>query len=57
MIALLESLGQVTVTDREAGTLDVEVPLEPGRPGAGKGLYALLRLARRAVAAARSAAE
>ena len=47
MIALLESLGQVTVNDREAGTLAVEVPLESERPGAGKGLYALLRLARR----------
>jgi RimJ/RimL family protein N-acetyltransferase len=51
MIALLESLGQVTVTDREGGTLDVEVPLEPERPGAGKGLYGLLRIARRVAAA------
>jgi RimJ/RimL family protein N-acetyltransferase len=55
MIALLESLGQVTVTDREAGTLNVEVPLEPERPGAGKGLYGLLRAARRVAEAARSA--
>jgi RimJ/RimL family protein N-acetyltransferase len=56
MIALLESVGQVTVTRREAGTLEVEVPLEPERPGAGKGLYGLLRAARRVAAAARSAA-
>ena len=51
MVGLLESLGQVSVTSREAGTLNVEVPLEPERPGAGKGLYALLRLARRVAAA------
>jgi RimJ/RimL family protein N-acetyltransferase len=55
MIALLESLGQVTVTDREAGTMNVEVPLEPERPGAGKGLYGLLRAARRVAEAARTA--
>jgi RimJ/RimL family protein N-acetyltransferase len=53
MIALLESLGHVTVTDREAGTLNVEVPLEAERPGAGKGLYGLLRAARRVAALAR----
>ena len=53
MIALLESLGHVTVTDREAGTLSVEVPLEAERPGAGKGLYGLLRAARRVAALAR----
>lgn len=51
MLALLESLGEVKVTGREAGTLTVEVPLQPERPGAGKGLYALLRLARRVAAA------
>jgi RimJ/RimL family protein N-acetyltransferase len=51
MIALLESVGQVTVTGREAGTLNVEVPLEPERPGGGKGLYGLLRTARRVAAA------
>jgi RimJ/RimL family protein N-acetyltransferase len=51
MIGLLESVGQVKVTGRESGTLIVEVPLEPERPGAGKGLYALLRLARRVAAA------
>jgi RimJ/RimL family protein N-acetyltransferase len=51
MIALLESLGHVMVTGREAGTLSVEVPLEPERPGAGKGLYGLLRAARRVAAA------
>lgn len=56
MVGLLESLGQVKVTDREAGILNVEVPLEPERPGAGKGLYALLRTARRVAAAARAAA-
>lgn len=50
MVGLLESLGQVNVTNREAGTLNVEVPLESERPGAGKGLYALLRLARRVAA-------
>jgi RimJ/RimL family protein N-acetyltransferase len=53
MIALLESLGHVTVTDREAGTVNVEVPLEAERPGAGKGLYGLLRAARRVAALAR----
>jgi GNAT superfamily N-acetyltransferase len=56
MIGVLESLGQVAVIDREAGTLNIEVPLEPERPGAGKGLYALLRIARRVAGAARSAA-
>ena len=55
MLALLESLGHVTVTDRESGTVNVEVPLERERPGAGKGLYALLRIARRVAAAARPA--
>ncbi len=54
MIALLESLGHVAVTGRESGTLEVEVPLEPERPGAGKGLYGVLRSARRVAAAARS---
>jgi GNAT superfamily N-acetyltransferase len=47
MIALLETVGQVKVIGRAAGTLEVEVPLEPERPGAGKGLYGLLRAARR----------
>jgi RimJ/RimL family protein N-acetyltransferase len=56
MIALLESLGHVTVTRREAGTLEVDVPLEADRPGAGKALYGVLRIARRLAAAARSAA-
>jgi RimJ/RimL family protein N-acetyltransferase len=56
MLALLESLGEVKITGREAGILNVDVPLEPERPGAGKGLYALLRIARRLAAAARSAA-
>jgi GNAT superfamily N-acetyltransferase len=55
MMGLLESLGQVKVTNRQAGTLNVEVPLEPERPGAGKGLYALLRAARRVAAATRAA--
>ena len=43
-------LGQVSVTGRKGGTLEVEVPLEPERPGAGKGLYGLLRAARRVAA-------
>jgi RimJ/RimL family protein N-acetyltransferase len=53
MIALLESVGHVTVTGRDSGTLQVEVPLEAERPGAGKGLYGLLRAARRVAALAR----
>jgi RimJ/RimL family protein N-acetyltransferase len=53
MIALLESVGHVTVTGRDSGTLQVEVPLEAERPGAGKGLYGLLRVARRVAALAR----
>jgi RimJ/RimL family protein N-acetyltransferase len=57
MIGLLESLGHVTVTHREAGTLEVDVPLEADRPGAGKALYGVLRIARRLAAAARSAAD
>jgi RimJ/RimL family protein N-acetyltransferase len=47
MIALLESLGQVKVIGRAAGTIELEVPLEAERPGAGKGLYGVLRAARR----------
>jgi hypothetical protein len=35
--------------------MNVEVPLEPERPGAGKGLYGLLRAARRVAEAARTA--
>ncbi|MGH2984878.1 MAG: GNAT family N-acetyltransferase [Solirubrobacterales bacterium] len=54
MIALLESVGEVKVTRRDAGTVEIEVPLEVERPGAGKGLYRVLRaVARRAAAAAR----
>lgn len=53
MIALLETVGHVTVTGRESGTLEVEVPLDAERPGAGKGLYGVLRMARRVAAAAR----
>jgi RimJ/RimL family protein N-acetyltransferase len=57
MIDLLESLGQVNVSERQGETLTVDVPLEARRPGAGKGLYALLRAARRvAVATSRSIA-
>jgi RimJ/RimL family protein N-acetyltransferase len=57
MIDLLASLGHVNVTEREGETLTVEVPLEARRPGAGKGLYALLRAARRvAVTTGRSIA-
>jgi len=50
MIELLESVGEVETREREGPTLTVEVPLEPQRPGAGKGLYALLRAARRVAA-------
>jgi RimJ/RimL family protein N-acetyltransferase len=53
MIALLESLGHVEVIGREAGTIELEVPLDAERPGAGKGLYGLLRAAGRVAAAAR----
>jgi GNAT superfamily N-acetyltransferase len=56
MIALLESLGQVRMTGRASGTLELEVPLEAERPGAGKGLYGVLRTARRMAAAARPSA-
>jgi GNAT superfamily N-acetyltransferase len=52
MVALLESLGHVKVIGRESGTIELEVPLHPERPGAGKGLYGLLRAARRVAALA-----
>jgi len=55
MIGLLESLGEVTVTRRDGETMEVALPLEPDRPGAGKALYALLRAARRVALAVRSA--
>jgi GNAT superfamily N-acetyltransferase len=45
MVELLASVGTVSVTGREGGTIEVEVPLEPERPGAGKGLYGVLRSA------------
>lgn len=51
MIDLLKSVGSLTVTDQEGGTLEVEVPLEADRPGAGHGLYGVLRAARRWAAA------
>jgi GNAT superfamily N-acetyltransferase len=54
MIDLLESVGQVETREREGATLTVEVPLEPRRPGAGKGLYGLLRAARRVAASLRA---
>ena len=43
MLGLLGSLGTVTTTAREAGTIQVEVPLHPDSPGAGRGLYGVLR--------------
>jgi GNAT superfamily N-acetyltransferase len=54
IVDLLGSVGSVAVTGREGGTIQVEVPLEPDRPGAGKGLYGVLRtVAGRAAALAR----
>jgi GNAT superfamily N-acetyltransferase len=43
MVDLLASVGSVSVTAREGGTIQVEVPLELDRPGVGAGLYAVLR--------------
>jgi hypothetical protein len=37
----------VKVIGRADGTIELEVPLQPELPGAGKGLYGLLRAARR----------
>jgi GNAT superfamily N-acetyltransferase len=45
MIDLLDSVGSVEVIGREGGTIQVEVALEPERPGAGSGLYGVLRTA------------
>jgi len=45
MIELLDSVGSVAITAREGGTIEVEVELEPERPGAGIGLYRVLRTA------------
>jgi GNAT superfamily N-acetyltransferase len=43
MKGLLASLGSVRTVAREGGTIQVEVPLHPDRPGAGRGLYGVLR--------------
>jgi len=51
MLELLASVGSVQVTGREGGTVEVEVALEPERPGAGRGLYDVLRAAASRVAA------
>ena len=51
MFELLASVGSVRVTGREGGTIEVEVALEPERPGAGRGLYGVLRAAASRVAA------
>ena len=51
MFDLLASVGSVQVTGREGGTVEVEVALEPERPGAGRGLYGVLRAAASRVAA------
>ena len=51
MLDLLASVGSVQVTGREGGTVEVEVALEPERPGAGRGLYGVLRAAASRVAA------
>ena len=51
MLELLGSVGSVRVTAREGGTIEVEVALEPERPGAGRGLYGVLRAAATKVAA------
>jgi RimJ/RimL family protein N-acetyltransferase len=51
MLDLLTSVGSVAVTGREGSTVEVEVALEPERPGAGRGLYRLLRATASRVAA------
>jgi hypothetical protein len=51
MLDLLGTVGSVAVTGREGGTVEVQVALEPERPGAGRGLYEVLRAAARRVAA------
>ncbi len=51
MFELLATVGSVQVTGREGGTIEVEVALEPERPGAGAGLYGVLRAAASRVAA------
>ena len=50
MFELLASVGSVAVTSREGGTVEVAVALEPERPGAGRGLYGVLRAAASRVA-------
>ena len=51
MLDLLGTVGSVAVTGREGSTVEVQVALEPERPGAGRGLYEVLRAAARRVAA------
>jgi GNAT superfamily N-acetyltransferase len=54
MMGLLASLGSVRTVRREGGTVEVEVPLHPDRPGAGRDLYGVLRtVGQRAAALAR----
>ena len=50
MIDLLDTVGSVSLTSREGGTIEVEVPLQADRPGAGRGLYGVLRAAARRAA-------
>lgn len=54
MLRLLGSIGSVRTVGREGGTVQVEVPLHPDRPGAGTALYGVLRtVASRALQLAR----
>jgi GNAT superfamily N-acetyltransferase len=51
---LFESVGEVRTTAHDGGAVQVEVPLHPHAPGAGRGLYNVLRsAASRAVELAR----
>ena len=43
MKGLLGSVGTVRTVGQEGGTIQVEVPLHPDRPGAGGALYGVLR--------------
>lgn len=43
MRGLLASIGSVRTINREGGTIEVEVPLSADAPGAGRGLYGVLR--------------
>jgi RimJ/RimL family protein N-acetyltransferase len=54
MMGLLASLGSVRTIRRDGGTVEVEVPLQADRPGAGRELYGVLRtVGSRAAALAR----